>query len=126
MKEYKEKVECPECGKKVKRLKAHQNYCGKVEPKVPTRQEEIREVIDKYTDDGCLYPEKACVRCSKEGYCASDNDSYTCLMKRLDELDVVIKVEAKMPQFQSRLTEEANWALLLKGGWSATVPLVEK
>jgi hypothetical protein len=58
-----------------------------------TKQEEIRELIDLYVDGKCLYPDKDCAWRSEEGYCASDNDAYTCLMKRLSELGVVIKGE---------------------------------
>lgn len=67
-----------------------------------TKQEEIREVIDLYTDDRCLYPSKEC-KCHSgvggvgEGYCLSDDDSYTCLMKRFTELGLVIKVDRELP-----------------------------
>ncbi len=62
------------------------------------KQEELREAIGLYTDDRCLYLSKGCVWCSKEGYCASGNDAYTCLMKRLTELGVVIKVDRELPE----------------------------
>ena len=62
-----------------------------------SKRDEIWEVIDEYTNDECLYPEKACARCSKEGYCASGNDAFTCLMKRLGEIGVVLKVERELP-----------------------------
>ena len=62
-------------------------------------REVIREVIDLYTDDGCLFPDKTCVWHSRE-YCTSDNDSYACLMQRLDKLGVVIKVENQTIQVQ--------------------------
>ncbi len=54
-------------------------------------REEIREIIDTYTDDGCLYFENDC-GFRNDKYCVSDEASYQCLMKRLDELGVVIKV----------------------------------
>lgn len=56
-----------------------------------TKQEAIKEVIDLYTDDRCLYPGKDCASFSKEGYCLFDDHSYACLMKRLTELGAVIK-----------------------------------
>lgn len=55
------------------------------------KQEEIREVIDLYTDDECLYPSRVCPS-FKGNYCDSDDNAYKCLMKRLDELGVVLKV----------------------------------
>lgn len=57
-----------------------------------TKQEKIREVIDTYTDDGCLYPDKDCVL-RQDRYCLSDEDAYKCLMRCLGELGVVIKVD---------------------------------
>ncbi len=62
-----------------------------------TKQEEIRKVIDTYTDDACLYPESSCAF-DRGGYCVSDDESYKCLMKRLDELGVVIQVERELPK----------------------------
>ena len=62
--------------------------------KVQTKQEEIREVIDAYTDDACLYPKKDCEHhCFgiNSEYCVHDDGSYKCLMERLGELGVVIK-----------------------------------
>ncbi|MBA7665095.1 hypothetical protein ES703_73161 [subsurface metagenome] len=56
------------------------------------KREEIREIIDTYTDDGCFYPTKNCKLC-KGGYCISTDDAYKCLMKRLGEVGVVMKVE---------------------------------
>ncbi len=55
------------------------------------KREEIRKVIDTYTDDGCLFPDRSCnALCG--GYCSSDTESYKCLMERLDKLGVVIQV----------------------------------
>ena len=59
------------------------------------KQEEIREIIDAYTDDTCLYPDKTCELRGSDivgGYCVSDDGSYNCLMERLDKIGVVIKV----------------------------------
>lgn len=55
-----------------------------------TKQEEIREVIEAYTDDDCLYSKEVCAFRRGE-YCISEEGAYKCLMKRLDELGVVIK-----------------------------------
>ncbi len=60
---------------------------------MPTR-EEIKGVIDAYTDDVCLYRDNPCEHQGKAGlevYCSSAECSYKCLMKRLGELGVVIK-----------------------------------
>ncbi len=62
-----------------------------------TKQEELRKAIDIYTDDGCLYLSKGCEWCSGEGYCSSDSNAYTCLMKRFTELGVVLKVDREVP-----------------------------
>jgi len=100
-------------------------------------REEIREVIDTYIDDGCLYPNKACVWCSKEGYCASGNDAYTCLMKRLTDLGVVIKVDRELPELlESEFCVEpyslnpysydAAQRDMLKAGYVAVEPLIKE
>lgn len=69
-----------------------------------TKQEEIREVIDTYTDDVCLYPDKDCEFYTEFWYCISSDAAYGCLMKRLDELGVVLKVEGELPD--TELTNE--------------------
>ena len=63
-----------------------------------TKQEEIREVIDAYTDDDCQYHDRPCEFRGSYGYCISTDDAYKCLMKRLDELGVVIKVDRELPE----------------------------
>ena len=62
-------------------------------------KEEIREVIDKYVDDDCLYPKATCVHRSHKmpEYCTDNDGAYKCLMERLTELDVVIKVKKILP-----------------------------
>ena len=63
--------------------------------------EEIREVIDAYTDDVCLYQDSPCEFQGKSGlevYCSSAEGSYMCLMKRLSEIGVVIKVDREFPK----------------------------
>ncbi len=55
------------------------------------KREEIRKVIDTYTDDSCLFPDRSC-NALGSGYCSSDTESYKCLMERLDKLGVVIQV----------------------------------
>lgn len=66
-----------------------------------TKQEAIREVIDTYTDDVCLYPNMDCEwrgdACSSFEYCADGEGAYNCLMKRLGELGVVLKAERELP-----------------------------
>ena len=60
-----------------------------------SKQTEIREAIDTYTDDTCLYPNKLCQSRGTgryRGYCSSQENAYRCLMLRLDELGVVIKL----------------------------------
>ncbi len=57
-----------------------------------TKQEEMRGVIDAHTDDVCLYPNRDC-EWRQGGWCVHDENAYKCLMKRLDELGVVIKVK---------------------------------
>ena len=56
-------------------------------------REEIKKVIDHYTDDDCLYPDKDCKYRGLYNYCISGDDAYKCLMKRLDEIGVVIKLK---------------------------------
>ena len=45
----------------------------------------------------CLFPDKECVHQGNYAYCQVDDDSYDCLMERLGELGVVIKIEEKLP-----------------------------
>ena len=94
-----------------------------------TKQEEIRKVIDTYTDDGCLYPTKTCMS-FKGNYCISDDGSYTCLMERLAEIGVVIKVDRELPTYwrdvnaqcceSCHFWEQQN---MLKAGYTAVEPL---
>ena len=69
-----------------------------------SKREEIRGVIDAFVEDKCLYPDIVCDTISTSpflpGYCSSSEGAYKCLMKRLSELDVVIKVEIRKEQFQ--------------------------
>jgi len=62
------------------------------------KQEEIRQLIDTYVDDVCLYPDTGCTSESVHrdfpGYCDSTEGAYRCLLKRLGELGVVIKGES--------------------------------
>ncbi len=58
-----------------------------------SKQEEIREVIDDYTDDRCLYPDRSCESRSDVGYCSDGEGAYRCLMERLNSKGVMIKVE---------------------------------
>ncbi len=71
------------------------------------KREEIRKVIDTYTDDGCLFPDRSCnALCG--GYCSSDTESYKCLMERLDKLGVVIQVDRELPKFSKCWDEDGH------------------
>ena len=63
-----------------------------------TKQEEIREILDKWADDQCLYLEqqKSCESRSDVGYCSDGVGAYRCLMERLNSKGVVMKVHAVM------------------------------
>lgn len=101
---------------------------------IRAKREKIREVIDSYTDDTCLCPEKKC-KFDKGGCCISDEEAYNCLMERLAELDVVIKVDReKFTRQKSHLIagllggfDVASYANGLEDGASIAVdPLIEK
>jgi len=101
---------CPKCGeeRKAQGFNLHHKYCKGREgtPDMPlTKQEELQralsDIIGSY--------EKARV-----------------LLRFLDAQGAVLKVDGKMPQFQSRLTDEANWELLKKDGWTKTERLIEE
>ncbi len=57
-----------------------------------SKQDIIKEAIDHYADDGCFYPSQDCEHRGGE-YCVITERAYECLVKRLDELGVVIKVD---------------------------------
>ena len=110
-----------------------------------TKQEEIREAIDTYTDDRCPFPDDDCEYRAEYGYCISGDDAYKCLLKCLDKLDVVIKVDRELPKNPIKIThhlglskEEANTRQLerdcfvkviqdqmLKAGYVAVEPLIK-
>ena len=56
------------------------------------KRKEIREVIDLYADDGCMYIDKVCAA-YRGDYCVSDEGSYKCLMLRLGELGCVLRAD---------------------------------
>ena len=97
-----------------------------------TRQEEMKQVILSHADDECLYPNRGC-GFLKGSYCVSGEDAYECLMKRLTELGVVIKVEGELPKrlcdpglndaLQGIGYEEAKRDML-KAGYVAVEPLI--
>ncbi|KKN23685.1 hypothetical protein LCGC14_0902440 [marine sediment metagenome] len=64
-----------------------------------TKQQEIREGIDEYVDDDCLYPKTGCVHMPSKDfeYCNDRDGAYKCLTKRLTEIGVVIKVDRELP-----------------------------
>lgn len=43
-----------------------------------TKREEIREVIDTYTDNSCLYPDEECESRGENGYCVSTKGGIEC------------------------------------------------
>ncbi len=95
-----------------------------------TKREEIRDGIDLYTDDRCLYPEKTCIS-FKENYCIEEEGAYKCLMKRLDGLGVVIKVDRELPPFAYVSEQDLNAKTeiqnsILRAGYVATEPLIEE
>jgi len=65
----------------------------------------IREVIDAYTDDRCLFPDRVC-NALGSGYCSSGEEAYNCLMEKLTELGLVIQVEEELP-ISIRYSKEA-------------------
>ncbi len=64
-----------------------------------TKQQEIREGIDEYVDEDCLYPKTGCVHMPSKDfeYCNDRDGAYKCLTKRLTEIGVVIKVDRELP-----------------------------
>lgn len=72
-------------------------------------REEIKEAIDTYTDDSCLYPDKSCEFCA-DGYCVSTEQAYKCLMKRFGEIGVVLKVDRELPKNPFGQTDDADSA----------------
>ena len=105
-----------------------------------SKQEEIREVIDTYVDDGCLYPDRSCKHLSHPkvgGYCPSQEDAYKCLMERLGKIGVVIKVEGELPRLPSNITQDIPGGCykigyqtsqqdMLEAGYVAVEPLIEE
>ena len=68
-------------------------------------RKQIRKVIDDFTDDKCLYPNKTwegitCKFYTME-YCNSQFGADECLMKRLGELGVAIKVKREFTKPKS-------------------------
>lgn len=109
------------------------------------KREEIREIIDAYTDDACLYPDKNCENHGKakaDPYCVSADGSYNCLMKRLSELGCAIIVEGELPPSPyhyyskhdrtNRETEESFCDIgygrgqqnMFEAGYQKTIPLI--
>ena len=105
------------------------------------KREEIREIIDAYTDDACLYPDKNCENHGKakaDPYCVSADGSYNCLMKRLSELGCAIIVEGELPEivFPMHIGSDSPIGLItrewhkktqqdmLKAGYQKTIPLI--
>ena len=98
-----------------------------------TKQEEIREVIDAHTDDVCLYQDSPCEFRGSYGYCISTDDAYKCLMKRLSEIGVVIKVDRELPESCHTVKGEHAHGYyeygqedMLKAGYVAVEPLIKQ
>ena len=98
-----------------------------------TKQEEIKEVVDTYTDDTCLYPDVECKARGTDNYCRFPDDAYKCLMKRLDGLGVVIKVDRELPDNKVWHKAEREFEAycagkneLIMAGYVAIIPLIEK
>ena len=62
-----------------------------------TKRGEIKKVIDAFSDDACLYPDEPCVY-RTDKYCLSSKNAYKCLMKKLAELGVVIRIDRELPE----------------------------
>ena len=73
---------------------------------VMTKQEEIREAIDIYTDGECLYPNKDCLSRSGLDYCRFVEDAYKCLMERLTKIGVVITTRGFYSDLMEPLIKE--------------------
>lgn len=71
-------------------------------------REKIKEVIDAYTDDRCLYPDKDCESRGLYNYCRFSEEAYKCLMQRLDVLGVVIKADKAGCESVEPLIEDAT------------------
>lgn len=95
--------------------------------KVMTKQEEIRDVLDKWADDQCLFDERVCTYLGNGDYCSSTEDAYKCLMERLDKIGVVLKVEGELPahlmEGQIAYAKETYKDILRKAGYEAVEPL---
>ena len=101
-----------------------------------SKQEEIRQLIDTYIGDVCLYPDTGCTSESVHrdfpGYCDSTEGAYQCLMKRLGELGVVMTAERELPEILQKQGPHKEWLekdlkrRLLSAGWEATEPLIDK
>jgi len=106
-----------------------------------SKQEEIRQVIDIYVDDVCLYPDTGCMSESVHrdfpGYCDSTEGAYRCLLKRLGELGVMLMVEREFPEHILPDTDNVAMATyaqgylngqttMLEAGYVAMMPLVDK
>ena len=88
-----------------------------------TIREQIREVVDRYTDDSCLYKDKECESRGVNGWCVSTDASYLCLMKRLGELGVVLKVEKAEVEGCSIVPQTNALCPYKEVGYAAVEPL---
>ncbi len=55
---------------------------------IEANRREVREILEKWRDDECLYPKKVCEWCSQ--YCVNEEEAYKCLYERLSSLGVVL------------------------------------
>ena len=103
-----------------------------------SKTEEIREVLNAWRDDRCLYlsEDKPCLQNALgNGYCSSDKVSYQCLTKRLSDLGVVIKVDRRPPHRVTEVTADTEAekrgynqaeADMLEAGYVALESLIEE
>ena len=99
-----------------------------------TIRDEIREVVDKYADYTCLYKDDDCESRGRNGWCVSTDASYRCLMKRLGELGVVLRVEKELHVIGlngmiSSVVHEIQYKerdRMLKAGYAAVEPLIDE
>ena len=101
-------------------------------------KEGIREAINTYADEDCLYPDMDCDSYDEEQdeCCVDSEDGYKCLMKRITELGVVLKVVCPVCKGHARpntVTYTLQEGYLVNGhscpncnntGLTATEPLI--
>lgn len=93
-----------------------------------TKQEEIRKVINSYPGGSCLLPDKYC-NAKEIGACQTNEFREYCLMERLSDLGVVLKVERELPVIGAYFYEHEKSGYkdaqqdMLEAGFTAWEPL---